>query len=694
VSIINAVLAKTDLVELVEEYMELSPTSNPGELRGICPLPNHANASNPTSFVVINDEYYYCHGCGSHGSAIQFHSEMEGLGFYGSVEKLAERAQINVGDDKEYQQHKDIVKTNTGNMVKFMGNVDKVKQHLREKRCLSDELIANYKIGFDEHGTFLNNIPGIIFPIFDSWGRCSGFSKRRTDSDVKPTYKNSYADGVFEKGKILYNYHRVRKTIHIDKTLYICEGFYDVASCEEQGLNSCGYLSGGLTKEHIGILKDIDKMHKGMTFVALMDNDSTGVKEVIKLREKLEKYKANLNIRVFIYPQEEFMFPNGETKKAKDPNDLHILYTNGIYNVRISDHITKHIDIHCLEVVLDKCKDIEAQYREVDLYMPSVHNPMIKLDIAKMLSKRWDQELDDVTTYLKMAKVSMADNIIKEFKDAMTCIKECEDMVINHDGITIGYPSIDKSLEGLRKSDVMFIAARPSVGKTFFAMEMALHMAIRLKLNVLFFSLEMSAASLYERIIANIYKMEVRELRRRIRDKSFDYAEVFTKIQKYLKVVDTPGLTMEQIEERIAIANTHDAFDGKVDVVIIDYVQLIAGMGDFAEFEAKVTAFKPMARKYNIVLIPLSQMNRTVKSWEEPDVSQMKGGGALEATGDIILLLWKTGEDTKLSEIERSELENTVNCKIGKARRDAGQKFFQLESVKAETTIREIKKLS
>jgi len=376
-SIINAVLAKTDLIELVEEYMELSPTSNPGEQRGICPLPGHADASNPTSFVVINNEYYYCHGCGSHGSSIQFHSEMEGLGFYGSVEKLAEKAQINVGDDKEYQQQKDIVRINTNNMAKFMGHVDKVRQHLREKRCLSDELISNYKIGFDEQGTFLASqskpetvFPGIIFPIFDTWGRCSGFSKRRTGSDIKPTYKNSYADGVFEKGKILYNYHRIRKTIHVDKTLYICEGFYDVASCEMQGLNSCGYLSGGLTKEHIAILKDIDKMHKGMTFVALMDNDSTGVKEVIKLREKLDKYKANLNIRVFIYPQEEFTFPNGETKKVKDPNDIHILNTYGIYNVKIADHPTKHIDIHCLEVILDKCKDIEAQYREVDLYMP------------------------------------------------------------------------------------------------------------------------------------------------------------------------------------------------------------------------------------------------------------------------------------------------------------------------------------
>ena len=154
-SIIDAVLAKVSIVELAESYMELKPTTNPGELRGICPLPAHADASNPTSFVIINEEYYYCHGCGSHGNAVQLYSELEGLGFYGAIEALAEKAQINVGDDKEYQQHKDIVKTNTNNMVKFMGNVDKVRQHLREKRCLSDELIDNYKIGFDEQGNFL-----------------------------------------------------------------------------------------------------------------------------------------------------------------------------------------------------------------------------------------------------------------------------------------------------------------------------------------------------------------------------------------------------------------------------------------------------------------------------------------------------------------------------------------------------------
>jgi KaiC/GvpD/RAD55 family RecA-like ATPase len=686
------VLAKINIVELAEEYMELKPTANPGELRGICPLPSHENATNPTSFVIINEEYYYCHGCGSHGSAIQLYSELEGYGFYQSIEKLAEKAQINIGDDKEYQQHKDIVWNNTNNMAKYMKSVDKVRQHLKEKRCLSDEIIDNFKIGFDEQGDFLSTrskpetvFPGIIFPIFDAYSRCVGFSKRRTGSDIQPKYKNSYADGVFEKGNVLYNYHRVRKSIHKDKTLYLTEGFYDVASCEQQGLNAVGYLSGGLTKNHIGILKNIDKMHKGMTFIAFMDNDSTGIKETMKLREKLEKYKANLNMRVFLYPQEEFEFPNGERRVAKDANDLHIL------GLRIADYPNKHIDIHCLEVILDKCKGvIESEYREVDLYMPTVKNTMIRADIARMLAKRWNQKIEDVTEYLKLSKVSIADNILKEFKGAADCVKECEDMIINHDGITIGYPLIDKSLDGLRKSDVMFVAARPSVGKTFFAMEMALHMAIRLKLNVLFFSLEMSAGSLYERIIANIYKMEVKELRQKVRDKTFDYSKVFTQIQQHLKIVDTPGLTMEQIEERITIANTYDQFNGKVDVVIIDYVQLIAGMGDFNEFEAKVTAFKPMARKYNIILIPLSQMNRTVKSWSEPDVSQMKGGGALEATGDIILLLWKTGENTDLSEIERKDLENIISCKIGKCRRDAGQRFFKLEAYKKETTIREI----
>jgi KaiC/GvpD/RAD55 family RecA-like ATPase len=689
-SIINAVLAKINLVELAEEYTELKPTSNSGELRGVCPLPNHPNATNPTSFCVINEDYYYCHGCGSHGGVIQLFSEMEGLGFYGAIEKLAEKAQINIGDDKEYCQQKDIVRNNTNNMVKYQKQVDKVRQHLKEKRMLTDEVIENFKIGFDEQGDFLSShgkpetiFPGIIFPIFDSWGRCAGFSKRRTNGDSQPKYKNSYADGVFEKGSILYNYHRIRKTIHLDKTLYLCEGFYDIASCEVQGLNAVGYLSGGLTKNHIGILKDIDKMHKGMTYIAMMDNDSTGIKEVQKLREKMAKYNANLNMRVFIYPQEDFTFPNGEVRKVKDPNDLAVL------SLKIKDFPTQHIDIHCLEVILDKCKDIEAQYHEVALYMPTVKSIMIKADVARMLSKRWNQSIEDVTNYLQMSKASISDNILKEFKGAMECVKECEDMILHHDGITIGFPSIDKSLDGLRKGDVLFVAARPSVGKTFFAMEIALHQAIRLKLNILFFSLEMSAASLYERIIANIYKMNVKELREKVKDKSFDYAKVFTQIQKYLKVIDTPGLTMEQIEERIMIANTYDQFDGKVDVVIIDYVQLIQGMAIFADFEAKVTAFKPMARKYNIILIPLSQMNRTVKSWEECDVSMMKGGGSLEATGDVILLLWKTGENPALSKIEQEELENVISCKIGKARRDSGQKFFELEAVRAETTIRE-----
>jgi replicative DNA helicase len=108
-------------------------------------------------------------------------------------------------------------------------------------------------------------------------------------------------------------------------------------------------------------------------------------------------------------------------------------------------------------------------------------------------------------------------------------------------------------------------------------------------------------------------------------------------------------------------------------------------------------SFKPVARRLNIILIALSQLTRTVKSWEEPDISNMKGGGAIEAVGDLAWLLWKESEDPKISQIDREAMEksgedNIIKSKIGKARNgiESGcSKYCKLISNKKTTSVRE-----
>jgi replicative DNA helicase len=379
---------------------------------------------------------------------------------------------------------------------------------------------------------------------------------------------------------------------------------------------------------------------------------------------------------------------------AKDFNDLLVA------GEQISLVKFLPIDIYVANELLKQNQgDIQGQQKAIEKFSKTIKNPLIKAELAKILAKTWGYDLDTVKEFLKVSENTTVDEIISEFKDAYTCINEMEDSILHHEGITTGYPSLDQSIEGLSLTDVFFIAARPGIGKTFVLMEIALHMAIRLKLNVVLFSLEMSAAKLYKRIVANIYGISVKELVRRVKNKEINYELVLSKIQEYLYINDNPSLSIDDIEERVLAVNSKGLFKhnkGKTQIIGIDYVQMMPKMSDFTYFEEKVMSFKPIARRLNIVLIALSQMARTVKSWEEPDLSNLKGGGAIDAVGDLAWLLWKVSENPKLSAIDRQQMEesgedNVIDSKIGKARNGIeGKRYIRLISNKETTSVKEM----
>jgi len=378
----------------------------------------------------------------------------------------------------------------------------------------------------------------------------------------------------------------------------------------------------------------------------------------------------------------------------KDFNDLLLA------GHQISDLYTQPIDIYCANQLLQQYPDDQnAQYKAIEKYSRTIKSPLIRSDLAKLLSQQWDKDITEIKEFLKVSEVSTSDEIINEFKDAYTCIREMEDSILHHEGITTGYPTFDNAIGGLSLTDVFFIAARPGIGKTFVLMEIALHMAIRLKINVVLFSLEMSAGKLYKRIVANIYGISVKELEEKVRNKQIDYSVVLSKVQEYLYINDNPTLSINNIEERVLTINSKELFKhngGKTQVIGIDYVQMMPKMSDFSYFEENVMSFKPIARRLNIMLIALSQMARTTKSWEEPDISNLKGGGAIEAVGDIAWLLWKESENPKISPIDRQAMEesgedNIISSKIGKARNGIdGARYIQLISNKQTTSMKEM----
>lgn len=661
ISVVDIIRNK-DLKEYIPELSRMPDST----YRCACPI-HHGD--NPTSFAVFPNNRFYCFACNESGDIIKFVMEKDGLNFYEAVDKLADEFGIDTRNDATYKKQVSLSEQNARFISSVVPSVDKVKDYLTKKRGFTDEVIAEYKIGYHE------GLKAVVIPMFNLYNQPVAFLYRFFDKT--PKYKNSKNNELFTKGEFLYNMPNAEKILRKTKRLYLVEGAFDCMSAYQQGEAAVAYCGITFTKNHVRLIREMTERIDGIQIILVPDNDGKAINKVSRARDLFKTHYPTAEIRVAVL--------NGE---SKDFNDMLV---NGEV---ISDIESQNIDIFCMYQILKVQNSIESQYQAMETYIRSVGNDLIKSDIAKLLAKEWDKDPSEVREFLRVSERSDTSEILLEFKDTIQCLNEMEERVLKQTGITTGIPTFDKSIGGLNLSDVFFIGARPACGKTMLALEIALHMAIKQKLNVLFFSLEMPAGALYMRIVAKILQISTVELKQKIVNREIDYALIVEKISKYLKIVDTPSLTMSQIEERIKVANTVGLFDGGVNVVFIDYIQLISGMSEFSDFEKNITGLNPIARRNNVLVVPLTQMNREIKSWQEPDVSQCKGGGSIEQVGNVILLLWKEGDDPSLSEIDRQMMiesgkMNTVRAKIAKSREGHGDKYFSLLMNKDHSSMRE-----
>ena len=205
---------------------------------------------------------------------------------------------------------------------------------------------------------------------------------------------------------------------------------------------------------------------------------------------------------------------------------------------------------------------------------------------------------------------------------------------------------------------------------------MALHAAFREKKNVIFFSMEMSAATLISRMIA----MFMRTTEEDVKAKLLAGDELALKVQKALDkkllIIDQNTLSTDDIRRYINVANAI-RFDGQTDMIIVDYLQYMKGVSEFSVLSDTIRSFKPLAKELNIVPVILSQLSREGRVWMKPQLNQLKGSGDIESTGDWVLGMWREGENPDLSLTEQSALLDTVNLTILKGRRPCGQRDFQ-----------------
>ncbi len=236
-------------------------------------------------------------------------------------------------------------------------------------------------------------------------------------------------------------------------------------------------------------------------------------------------------------------------------------------------------------------------------------------------------------------------------------------------GVPSGYTKLDEMLSGFQPSDMIILAARPSVGKTAFALNACAHAAVHEGKGVIFFSLEMAKEQLVQRLLC----MEGRVDSSRLRSGFLAKAE-FPKLQHAaaalnranLFIDDTPNISVMELRSK---ARRH-ASQHQVDMVVVDYLQLMSGGGGRAESrQVEISeisrSIKGLARELRCPIIALSQLSREAEKDDSsggPKLSHLRESGAIEQDADVVMMLSRP----PISEQEGRE--NVIRINIAKQR--------------------------
>jgi len=261
------------------------------------------------------------------------------------------------------------------------------------------------------------------------------------------------------------------------------------------------------------------------------------------------------------------------------------------------------------------------------------------------------------------------------------------DFLHRHQGDILGVPSgftkLDKLLGGFQKSDLLILAARPSVGKTALALNFALNASRRYRKVVGFFSLEMSAEQLVLRLLSMETGIEQQRLRQG--DIHDDEWEMLVRAaaelsETMLFIDDTPAASVLELRTK---ARRLQAEHG-LDLIIVDYLQLMRGEGSRSENRVQEISYisrslKSLAREVEAPLIALSQLSRAVeqRTDHKPQLSDLRESGAIEQDADIVMFIYR--EDMTKENSERKNIADVIVAKHRNGPTDTVPLFFQKE---------------
>lgn len=272
-----------------------------------------------------------------------------------------------------------------------------------------------------------------------------------------------------------------------------------------------------------------------------------------------------------------------------------------------------------------------------------------------------EKKVTDVTRSKTSNDFKSGEEVFEEVKKHIEIIQEAGTDIT---GVRTLYSDLDRMTAGFQKGDLIIVAARPSMGKTALALNVALNSASVTPGSIAIFSIEMPAEQVATRMLAARSKVDIQKLRTgNLNDE--EWSRVNEAVQQLKKqnfyIDDTPGI---KVSEMYAKARKL-AQDEGLYMIVVDYIQLIQATGKSESRQQEVSEIsrklKAMARELNVPVIAVSQLSRSVESRQDkrPMLSDLRESGALEQDADLVLFLYRDAyynRDEHLNE-EREDVE-------------------------------------
>ena len=267
-----------------------------------------------------------------------------------------------------------------------------------------------------------------------------------------------------------------------------------------------------------------------------------------------------------------------------------------------------------------------------------------ELDVAQTIDQAEQKILAVANRKQSTSMVRMKDLV----KEAMGRIEELYDSKEAFTGLPTGFDDFDKMTSGLQPSDLIIVAARPSMGKSSLVLNIAEHVAIAGKKSVAFFSLEMSKEQLVQRMLCSEAGIDASRLRiGQLQENEWPNLVMAADKLSEAKIMmdDTPGMTALEMRSKARRWKNENG----LDLIIVDYLQLMQGSNRRSsdnrqqEMSEISRSLKGLARELNVPVIALSQLSRSVESRtiKRPMLSDLRESGALEQDADIVCFIYR-----------------------------------------------------